>query len=705
MADDTPNSPDFSYVYDTAGRLSQFKTGSTVLTAYTYTAGTSTIATRTDGTQGATAFTYDWARRQTVIDPPDAFVAGSVTRTYRLDGLLATQAFPASITETLAYDAAKRPVSIGLGTAGSISQAFDRAGRVTADGRSLTGISGDAGTGTQSFTYDALSRLTGSTGLAVARSYQYDLDGNRTSKVEGAVTTTYTYDRADQVAAQVIGATTRTYDYDRYGNLLTSADNANAVTTYAYDEASRLTTINPPSGGQFTFTLDALDRHATKLVGGSLSDTFRYLDATETAWQTGTGTPTSSLLDADGSRLAVKTNTTVSWLLFDLHGSVVAMCTSGTSTITDAYRFDGFGQQIDVSGTAANPWRYRGFLNIGPDTGVGALLDMGARDYSPQLGAFTQLDSVQGSAANPMTMNRFLYALANPATLIDPDGHNACLDVGAGCASSSTTTGSFNSQLATNQKAARLPRPPAPKPADDHWNDPDPVNPWKLAENPIWQYIKAKTQQACGNSQTGFNVEACADYRDLKGYEYANEKLYCLMNRATCEANRNAENNQAAMNAVLVVDLALNVLAALPTDGASLDAEGPIIERLGAGAAKRSVPRLPNAIVYLRIDLTGDIGPYIGQAKSWFRYIARQTEHDMAHPSSTFIYKELGRTTPGIQLSRLEQYWIDRYGGPRILSNPYAILSNARNQMNWLDYQRAGGDPFQYRTPFWNPSR
>jgi RHS repeat-associated protein len=309
--------------------------------------------------------------------------------------------------------------------AGSLNQASDRAGRVTSDGRSLTGISGDAGTGTQSFTYDALSRLTGSTGLAVSSGYQYDLDGNRTQKVEGGTTTTYTYDRADQVANQVIGATTRTYDYDRYGNLLTSADNTSAVITYAYDEASRLTTISPPGGAttQVTFTLDALDRHASRLVNAATTDTYQYLDATETAWQTGQATPTSSLLDADGSRLAVKTGSTVSWLLFDLHGSVVAMCTSGTSTLTDAYRFDGFGQQIASSGTAANPWRFRGLLNIGADTLTGALLDMGARDYSPQLGVFTQQDSVQGAAANPMTMNRFLYALANPATLIDPDGH------------------------------------------------------------------------------------------------------------------------------------------------------------------------------------------------------------------------------------------------------------------------------------------
>ncbi|HET9851991.1 MAG TPA: RHS repeat-associated core domain-containing protein [Candidatus Limnocylindrales bacterium] len=425
-APDTVNegSDTLTYAYDTAGRLSQLKRGATVLTEYTYTPATSTIATRTDGTAGATTFSYDWARRSTTVDPPDTFVAGTVTRTYRLDGLLQSQSFPASITETLAYDAAKRPLSISLGAAGSISQAFDRGGNVISDGRSLAGISGDAGGNSQAFTYDGLSRLLSSTGLASSSgSYEYDLDGNRVKRVEGGSTTTFSYDRADQTREQVIAGTTRTFSYDPYGNLLQSADKTSALTTYAYDEASRLTAITPPSGGAISFTIDALDRHKDRSVGGVATDTYHYLDTTETAWQTGEGTPTSALLDVDGSRLAVKTGGSVSWLLFDLHGSVVALCPAGSSTLSDAYRFDGWGQQVASAGTAVNPWRYRGLLNIGSDALTGALLDMNARDYSPQLGTFTQQDSVQGSAANPASMNRFLYAHANPATLIDPDGH------------------------------------------------------------------------------------------------------------------------------------------------------------------------------------------------------------------------------------------------------------------------------------------
>jgi RHS repeat-associated protein len=118
---------------------------------------------------------------------------------------------------------------------------------------------------------------------------------------------------------------------------------------------------------------------------------------------------------------------------------VAAVCPAASTTLSDAYRYDGFGQQIANAGTITNPWRYRGLLNLTADYGAGALLSMAARDYAPQLGVFTQEDSVAGSAANPLTMNRFLYALANPATLVDPDGHMAEAGGGGGSLSNICT--------------------------------------------------------------------------------------------------------------------------------------------------------------------------------------------------------------------------------------------------------------------------
>lgn len=107
--------------------------------------------------------------------PPQAWAValGAVGNACPASSLLDTGAL------TFAYDGAKRLTGL---TKGSLTenQAYDRGGNVTSESRSFPGVSGDAGTTTQSFVYDALSRVTSSAGLASgSRSYTYDRDGNR----------------------------------------------------------------------------------------------------------------------------------------------------------------------------------------------------------------------------------------------------------------------------------------------------------------------------------------------------------------------------------------------------------------------------------------------------------------------------------------------------------------------------------------------
>ena len=85
------------------------------------------------------------------------------------------------------------------------------------------GVSGDAGSGTQSFGYDALNRVTSSTGLAnsLARAYTYDRDSNRATKVTGTfpTTTTFTYavDRTDElITVTKTGQSAKSFAYDAH---------------------------------------------------------------------------------------------------------------------------------------------------------------------------------------------------------------------------------------------------------------------------------------------------------------------------------------------------------------------------------------------------------------------------------------------------------------------------------------------------------
>ena len=80
---------------------------------------------------------------------------------------------------------------------------------------------------------------------------------------------------------------------------------------------------------------------------------------------------------------------------------------------------------MDVcTGSITSPWRFQGRILESAD-GSTDLYDFSARSYDPGLGAFTSFDSVAGGAQNPLTLNRYLYANANPATLVDPTGHFA----------------------------------------------------------------------------------------------------------------------------------------------------------------------------------------------------------------------------------------------------------------------------------------
>ena len=138
---------------------------------------------------------------------------------------------------------------------------------------------------------------------------------------------------------------------------------------------------------------------------------------------------TDSLVDAMGDRLGVKVGTTVNWFVPDLHGTVAASLSQDETTVVNATRYDPYAEVLVTGsggGTAvgADKWKYQGRLDVSPP-GVDPLYDMSARFYAPSTGTFTSLDAVLGSAQNPLSMNRFLYAEANPTTLIDPSGHCA----------------------------------------------------------------------------------------------------------------------------------------------------------------------------------------------------------------------------------------------------------------------------------------
>ena len=358
-----------------------------------------------------------------------------------VDGPAASRSWNGNTAQPLAYsyDAAKRPVSASASiTAGTVSltQSYDRGGNVAAEGRTMpAAVTGDAGSGTQSFSYDALSRLTGSSGLlAGSVAYTCGLDSGRASRTAGAHAYAAVYDRTGELASVSLdGGFPLTASYDAYGGLTSDpqAGAAGSATAYGYDLAGRTVSVTPAGASATSIALDALGRPRTRTTGSS-ADAYSYLGDTGSVVRVantgGSGLTTDSVLDPAGGRLGAKTGTAVAWLAPDLHGSVAAALAKDAASVTGALRYDGYGLTLaswPSGGTAATSvWKYQGRLDLSPSSAA-PLYDFGARDYAPGLGAFTSMDTVTGSARDPGQLGRFLYAEGNPASLVDPTGHAA----------------------------------------------------------------------------------------------------------------------------------------------------------------------------------------------------------------------------------------------------------------------------------------
>ena len=139
------------------------------------------------------------------------------------------------------------------------------------------------GTALTTFTmgYDGLQRLTSMSSGIFTRSYAYrDVsDSQTTTQVKSVDYSRTTYGSTYKFAGYA-------YTYDNAGNILTSTDNLNNVTTYTYDDQNQLLTESgtvtsfngPPVSYNNTYTYDTTGNILTS-SDGETTHTYTYGDA------------------------------------------------------------------------------------------------------------------------------------------------------------------------------------------------------------------------------------------------------------------------------------------------------------------------------------------------------------------------------------------------------------------------------------------
>jgi RHS repeat-associated protein len=221
------------------------------------------ITTSTDPNGRVTQSTFDADRRLTkTIDP----LGSTTTYQYDASGNLLSVTMPNGGTTTYQYDALNRVQKLTTPIGTVTTYGYDKKDNVTSR-LDPNGV-------TTTYVYDALSRVAARSGGSDPLAYAYDKVGNLLSLRNNNTTLTYVYDADNRViqtrtsASNFQPTTTISFTYNANGQRTAMTDPTGGVTSYSYDPAARLVSIQDPASQAFGFNYDGLLRR-TGMTGPS----------------------------------------------------------------------------------------------------------------------------------------------------------------------------------------------------------------------------------------------------------------------------------------------------------------------------------------------------------------------------------------------------------------------------------------------------
>ena len=274
-----------NYDYDDADqRTSMSSPSASMIYAYD---GANRLLTKSESIAGrsyGTAYEYDGNDNITEVSYPSGRVVGygynannqvtSITGfggsvqsvTYNTAGLPTSYVLSNGINASLSYNNRNQTTAIASGSAVNVGYSYDSRGNTTAMSNNI-----DASK-SQSYGYDALSRLTGFNGAWGSGSFAYSAVGNRTSKTVAGTTTSYSYSSNRMSSAS--GGEPGTYTYNGNGALSGGTWQGTSY-TLSYDGFDNLQGVDSGSTSLADFGYDGDGMRVYK-TGDGKSTVYHY---------------------------------------------------------------------------------------------------------------------------------------------------------------------------------------------------------------------------------------------------------------------------------------------------------------------------------------------------------------------------------------------------------------------------------------------
>jgi RHS repeat-associated protein len=448
-----------SYTYDNRDRIETvtYPDGRRLTYGYDPQGNRTSLTAEVGGQTLTTSYSYDEMNRLDIVTDSESRI---YDHDYDEVGNRHSLAHPNGVNTDYLYDDLNRLTDLTtIGPAGTVQSYHFTLG--LAGNREQI----DEADGTiRGYAYDDLYRLLGETvtdgtGASIySKTFVYDPVGNRETQtttgtgVPGTPTAPgtigYGYDDRDRITAEDAQA----YGWDSNGNLT----GKNAEANYEWNYENRLTLVTLADGTvvEHVYDFDGNRVQTTTTPSGGAAEVVEFLVDTSgglshvVAETDGAGALLAQYVRGD-DLLAVIRPTETRFFHADGLGSIREL-TDDLGNVTDTYEYTAFGELIARTGTDTQPYQFTGE----PYDPITRLAYHRARWMDPRTGRFTGVDPFVGVASDPVTLHRYLYAHANPTTVVDPTGRFGSFSI-AGFATASLIGGTIYS-IATPSRGGFL---------------------------------------------------------------------------------------------------------------------------------------------------------------------------------------------------------------------------------------------------------